>query len=248
VAPSGASFAPAPAVFAGPSGPQGTEANITKVKVDLPRQLPSRLTTLQKACLAKVFEANPAGCPPESIVGHATVHTPILPVPLVGPAYFVSHGGEAFPGLTMVLQGYGVTVDLVGSTFINKAGITSTTFETVPDTPFNTFELTLPQGKFSALGANLPAKANGNFCALTRTVTTAKKVTRKVHGHTRRIVVKTKKTIPASMQMPTSFTGQNGAVIHQNTTVTVTGCKKAHKAKKARRAHHAKRAHHRAGR
>ncbi len=30
--------------------------------------------------------------------------------------------------------------------------------------PFSTFELTLPQGQFSALDANLPAKANGSFC------------------------------------------------------------------------------------
>jgi len=76
-----------------------------------------------------------------------------LPVPLTGPAIFVSHGGEAFPSLTMVLQGYGVTVDLVGTTFISKAGVTSTTFKTVPDVPFSTFELTLPEGKFSALTA-----------------------------------------------------------------------------------------------
>ena len=64
----------------------------------------------------------------------------------------------------MVLQGYGVTVDLVGTTFISKSGITSTTFKTVPDVPFSTFELTLPQGKFSALGANLPNKAKYSFC------------------------------------------------------------------------------------
>ena len=76
---------------------------------------------------------------------HAKVTTPLLPVPLEGPAYFVSHGGEAFPQLTMVLQGYGVTVDLVGTTFISKAGITSTTFKTVPDVPFSSFELTLPK-------------------------------------------------------------------------------------------------------
>src|SRR6202040_3934615 len=101
-----------------------------------------------------MFGTNPAGCPPASIIGHAVVHTPLLPVPLTGPAYFVSHGGEAFPSLTMVLQGDGVTVELVGTTFINKAGITSTTFKTVPDVPFSTFELTLPQGKFSALAAN----------------------------------------------------------------------------------------------
>jgi hypothetical protein len=137
-----------------PSAPQGTYANVGYVKVELPKALPSRLTTLQKACLAKVFEANPAGCPPESKIGYATVHTPLLPVPLTGPAIFVSHGGEAFPSLTMVLQGDGVTIDLVGTTFISKAGITSTTFKTVPDQPFSSFELVLPQGPYSALTAN----------------------------------------------------------------------------------------------
>jgi hypothetical protein len=137
-----------------PSTPQGTEANIAKVKVELPKQLPSRLTTLQKACAAAMFEANPAKCPAASVVGYAKAVTPILPVPLTGPAYFVSHGGEAFPSLIVVLQGYGVTVDLVGTTFISKHGITSSTFKTVPDVPVGTFELTLPQGKLSALAAN----------------------------------------------------------------------------------------------
>ena len=147
-----------------PNTPQGTEANIAKVKVDLPKQLPSRLTTLQKACVAKVFEANPASCPAASIVGHAKAITPILPVPLEGPAYFVSHGGEAFPSLIFVLQGYGVTEDLVGTTFISKAGITSSTFKAVPDVPVGSFELTLPQEPYSALAANLPANARGSFC------------------------------------------------------------------------------------
>jgi hypothetical protein len=58
-----------------------------------------------------------------------------------------------------VLQGYGVTVDLVGATFISHAGITSSTFKQVPDVPIGSFELTLPEGKFSALAAN------GNLCA-----------------------------------------------------------------------------------
>jgi hypothetical protein len=136
-----------------PKEPQGSQANIAYVKVELPKQLPSRLTTLQKACTAAQFDANPAGCPAASIIGHAVVHTPVLPVPLQGPAYFVSHGNEAFPSLTMVLQGYGVTIDLVGTTLIRK-GVTSTTFKSTPDVPFETFELTLPQGPFSALAAN----------------------------------------------------------------------------------------------
>jgi hypothetical protein len=144
-------------------GGQGVEANVARVKVELPRQLPSRLTTLQKACTSVQFDANPAGCPAGSFIGRAMVHTPLLPVALTGPAIFVSHGGEAFPSLVMVLQGYGVTVDLVGTTLI-RSGITSTTFKTVPDVPFSDFELTLPQGRFSALAANLPARARGRFC------------------------------------------------------------------------------------
>jgi hypothetical protein len=144
-----------------PKAPFGSQANIKSVKVDLPKQLPSRLTTLQKACTATQFEANPAGCPAASIVGHATAITPLIPVPLTGPAYFVSYGGAKFPELVIVLQGYGVTLDLHGETFISKAGITSSTFKTVPDAPVGSFELTLPQGKYSALAAN------GNLCKST---------------------------------------------------------------------------------
>jgi len=148
-----------------PNAPAGTYANVAKVKVSLPKQLPSRLTTLQKACTAAAFEANPASCPKESIVGQAKVLTPLLPVALNGPAYFVSHGGEAFPDLTIVLKGYGVTVDLVGSTQI-KSGITTTTFKTTPDVPFSSFELNLPQGKYSALAAN------ANLCKSSLTMPT----------------------------------------------------------------------------
>jgi hypothetical protein len=137
-----------------PAGAQGSESNIAKFKVDLPKQLPSRLTTLQKACTAAQFNANPAGCPAASVVGTVRVSTPVLPVELTGPAYFVSNGGEAFPNLVFVLQGDGVRVDVVGDTFISKAGITSTTLKSVPDVPFSSFELYLPEGKSSALAAN----------------------------------------------------------------------------------------------
>lgn len=141
-----------------PPSSLGSYANIAKVKVELPKELPSRLTTLQKACTSAQFNANPAGCPAASFVGHAIVHTQLLPVPLTGPAIFVSHGNEAFPSLVIVLQGYGVTVDLIGTTLI-RGGVTSTTFQSTPDTPFSDFELTLPQGPYSALAAN------ANLCA-----------------------------------------------------------------------------------
>ena len=135
-----------------------SQSNVKMVKVDLPKQLPSRLTTLQKACPSATFEANPASCPEDSRVGSATAITPVLPVELTGPAYFVSYGGAKFPELVVVLQGYGVTVYLHGETFISKAGITSSTFRNVPDVPITSFELQLPEGPFSALAAN------GNLC------------------------------------------------------------------------------------
>jgi hypothetical protein len=138
--------------------PGGPQANIAKVKVNLPKQLPSRLTTLQKACPDSVFDQNPEACPQASKIGYAKANTPILPEPLTGPAYFVSHGGAAFPDLILALKGYGINFHLVGTTFISKAGITSTSFKQVPDVPIASFELTLPQGPNSALAAN------GNLC------------------------------------------------------------------------------------
>ena len=140
-----------------PAGSLGREANLAYAKVQLPKALPSELKTLKLACLARVFDANPAACPAESVVGHATVHTPLLPVALEGPAYFVSNGSEGFPNLDLVLQGDGVRVDLVGDTFIGK-GVTTATFGATPDVPFESFELTLPRQPYSALGAN------GNLC------------------------------------------------------------------------------------
>jgi hypothetical protein len=145
-----------------PKGALGRESWFNEAKFVIPKQLPARLTTLQKACLASVFESNPAACPSASVIGHATVRTPVLPVPLQGPVYFVSYGGAAFPNVVLLLQGYGVTVDLVGETLI-KNGVTSATFRNTPDVPFENIEVSIPTGRFSEFGANLPHESY-NFC------------------------------------------------------------------------------------
>jgi hypothetical protein len=139
------------------SYPKGVQANIKSVFVKLPKRLPSRLSTLNQACLAGVFEASPLACPSGSRVGSVTVKTPVLPGKLTGPAIFVSHGGGAFPDLDFVLEGDGVRVILVGATNISK-GITTSDFASIPDVPVSSFEVKLPTGKYSALAAF------GNLC------------------------------------------------------------------------------------
>jgi hypothetical protein len=184
------------------------QANIAKVKVTLPQQLPSRLTTLQKACLDSVFNINPAACPEGSVVGTALARTPLLEQPFTGPAYLVSHGGAAFPDLEYVLESEGIKLILDGKTDIKK-GITTSSFETVPDAPVSSFETNFPAGPHSILGTFLPPKANYNLCG-------------------------------QALTMPTTITGQNGAVVKQTTKITINGCpkaKKKHKAKKHKTKH-----------
>jgi Domain of unknown function DUF11 len=177
--------------------PSGAQANIRSVAVTLPKQLPARLTTIQQACLAATFNANPAACPVGSNIGVATASTPVLSNPVSGPAYLVSHGGAAFPDLVVILQGEGVTLDLIGSIDI-KHGVTSSAFDSVPDAPISSFEFKLPEGPHSGLAAVVPAKAKGSLCG-------------------------------QALTMPTTLTGQNGAVVKQSTKIAVRGCAKTKK-------------------
>lgn len=199
-----------------PQSPLGTYANLAKAKVSLPKQLPSRLTTLNKACIAATFDQDPAKCPKESVVGQAKVLTPVLPVPLEGPAYFVSHGNEAFPDLTIVLKGYGVTVDLIGSTNI-KNGVTTSTFKATPDVPFSSFELKLPEQKFSAL------TANANLCASKMSMPT--ELTSQAGAVLR-------------VSTPVTVTGcrKHSLTKKQKLQKALKACRKAHKGNRARRA------------
>jgi hypothetical protein len=145
-----------------PKARLGTQTWLQELKLSLPKQLPSRLTTIQKACLVAVFEKERQNCPSASIIGHATVRTQTLPVPLQGPIYDVSYGGAKFPDVVLVLKGDGVIVEEIGEVFI-KNGITSTTFNGIPDAPFEKVEVTLPAGPFSQFASYLP-HGGYDFC------------------------------------------------------------------------------------
>jgi hypothetical protein len=170
------------------------QANIHKVDLTLPGVLPSRLSTIQKACLEVVFNANPAACDEGSDIGEGVVFTPIFKSPLRGPAYLVSHGNAAFPDVEFVLQGEGVTLIVDGKTDIKK-GITYSKFETAPDAPFTKFETILPAGPHSALTANVPATEDFSLCK---------------HA--------------SSLVMPTTIVAQNGKTIERTTKIGLTGC------------------------
>jgi hypothetical protein len=222
--------------------PKGAYANVAKSITELPYALPSRLTTIQKACPDTVFEANPAACDEGSMIGHAVVHTPVFKNPLVGPAYLVSHGNRAFPDIEIVLQGEGIMLVLDGHTDI-KNSITKTSFESVPDAPVEVFELILPEGPHSALAAN------DNLCKPEKPGTVTEKVTEHVKGRAVQVTKKVHKLVPEELVIPTKLVAQNGRVLEQKTKIAVSGCggvkgikttKKAKKAKKAGRSHEKK--------
>ncbi|MHB8492005.1 MAG: hypothetical protein ACYDA6_07330 [Solirubrobacteraceae bacterium] len=202
--------------------PGAGQANLREVSVTLPPQLVSRLSTLNDACPDTQFAAAPASCPAASRVGTATLVTPLLPDPLHGDAYLVSHGGLAFPDLDYVLEGDGVKLIEVSHTDI-KHGITSSTFSTLPDAPFTSFISSFPMGRSSLLSAN------GGLCARTMHVLRRSPVRR--HGHIvrrhGRILTRSHlvtRLLPLRLTMPTTLVAQNGKRIEQATPIVVEGC------------------------
>jgi hypothetical protein len=143
------------------TNPAGSNATVRSVIVVLPSALRPRLSAIQHACLATGANTLvPSTCPPESLIGTATVSTPMLNSPLKGAIYLVAHGGSTLPSLVLLLQSDGVKAELAGALAINRKGSISAAFRTLPDAPINTFHLDMPRGPHSMLGANTSLCAN----------------------------------------------------------------------------------------
>ena len=101
----------------------------------------------QTACTdaeANFGSEGPANCPDHSKIGTFAIGSPTLNGPLTGAVYI----GEPRPGnqyrLFMIASGFGMNIKLVGSFKPNpETGQLTTTFEELPQLPFETFQMHL---------------------------------------------------------------------------------------------------------
>jgi hypothetical protein len=190
------------------------QANLSAVMLALPPQLVARLSRLQQGCTGSQFASNPGNCPAASRVASGTLRTPLLPEPLTGSGYLVSHGG-AFPDLDFVLEGDDLKLVEVGATAI-KNGVTTVTFTALPDAPFEDFTATFGGGSSGLLAAN------SSLCARIQSTRTAEVVLR--HGRLATVMRTVRRQVPLTLTMPTTFIAQDGATATHSTEIAVSGC------------------------
>jgi hypothetical protein len=140
------------------------EANVRSARVTLPLSLALDPYNSQHVC--SVPASNADSCPAKTIIGSATVRTPLLSQPLTGLVYLVqgirtnAQGQQirTLPALLIPLRGQ-VAIDLRGQTSVDTVGRLVTTFPAVPDAPISSFTLAITGGRHGILvvtgGANL---------------------------------------------------------------------------------------------
>jgi hypothetical protein len=115
------------------------DANIGRTVVAMPKNLILDNSHIGTVCTRVQFAAE--SCPSGSVLGAASVTTPLLDAPLSGPVYLRS-SGHALPDLVVALRGQ-FDIELVGQIGTTKAGGLRTVFSALPDAPVSRFELNL---------------------------------------------------------------------------------------------------------
>jgi hypothetical protein len=135
--------------------PPSGQANISRVRVVLPKSLALDPENANDAGLLCPYESGLAGdCPASSVIGSATAVSPLLKRPLRGKVHFVQ--GVRFdkrtgarrrtlPTLLVKLRGE-ITLDLRAKTSVSKGGQLVSTFPVVPDAKISSFRLSLKGG------------------------------------------------------------------------------------------------------
>ena len=136
--------------------PRAGDANIGRAVVTLPKSEFLEQGHIGNSCTRVQFNSGAgggAGCPANSVLGHAVAITPLLDEPLEGPVFLRSNGGERkLPDLVAALHSKDIDIVLVGfiSSLHKKGSDVSqirTTFASVPDQPVTKFTLKMFGGK-----------------------------------------------------------------------------------------------------
>jgi hypothetical protein len=120
---------------------QPGEANSRAISVTLPSNELLDNAHIHTVCTKVNFASH--ACPAGSLLGHATITTPLLDLPLTGNAYLRS-SGSGLPDLALDLGGQFHIEALAHIDAVN--GGLRTTFQTVPDVPLGTVALDLLGG------------------------------------------------------------------------------------------------------
>jgi len=148
--------------------PRTGDANSRRVTVSLPLSL--ALDPGNADGLCEPVDAAANRCAASTVVGHATARS-VLRDPLTGPVYFVR--GErkdpksgrtikTLPKLFLPLSADGVTIYINAASEVRGNRLV-TTFDTLPDAPFSSFDLQINGGKHGIL-----AVSGANVCAGTQ--------------------------------------------------------------------------------
>ena len=153
------------------------QANISSARVVLPLSL--ALDPNNTTVVCSVADAAVDNCPANTIVGHVTATSPLLPDPLNGSVYLVqgirtnAQGQQikTLPSLLVPLKG-DVDLNLHAKTSVSAGRLVST-FSPVPDADVSNFKLTINGGKHGILvvtgrGKSICSKrqvATGNLTA-----------------------------------------------------------------------------------
>jgi hypothetical protein len=134
------------------------QSGIARVRVRLPKSLPSNSIGLNEACSQAEFDAG--RCGRRARIATARAVSPFVSRSLSGPVWIVKQEGGRLPKLVVQLRGP-LAIDFEGQIKIGGRNRITTIFPTVPDLPVTRFTLRFHSGRFGIIASNT------NLCART---------------------------------------------------------------------------------